>query len=87
MKLWTDAPGNELDYAHTNQLCVVQENIKTEVLRVQTELARLYSLLASFSQTHFVTVMSSELIVNLTGLTKLLWRQKTHPCIVLYKAT
>ena len=27
-------------YAHTNRFCVVQENIKPEVLEVQTELAR-----------------------------------------------
>ena len=27
-------------YAHTNWFCVVQENIKPEVLKVQTELAR-----------------------------------------------
>ena len=27
-------------YAHTNRICVVQENIKPEVLKVQTELAR-----------------------------------------------
>ena len=27
-------------YAHTNRFCVVQENIKPKVLRVQTELAR-----------------------------------------------
>ena len=27
-------------YAHTNRFCVVQENIKPEVLKVQTELAR-----------------------------------------------
>ena len=27
-------------YAHTNRLCVVLENIKPEVLKVQTELAR-----------------------------------------------
>ena len=26
--------------AHTNRFCVVQENIKPEVLKVQTELAR-----------------------------------------------
>ena len=30
----------ELSYAHTNRFCVVQENIKPEVLEVQTELAR-----------------------------------------------
>ena len=29
-----------LCYAHTNRFCIVQENIKTEVLKVQTELAR-----------------------------------------------
>ena len=29
-----------LCYAHTNQFCVVQENIKPEALKVQTELAR-----------------------------------------------
>ena len=27
-------------HAHTNRFCVVQENIKPEVLKVQTELAR-----------------------------------------------
>ena len=27
-------------YAHTNRFCVVQENIKPEILKVQTELAR-----------------------------------------------
>ena len=27
-------------YAHTNRFCVVQENIKPEVLKVLTELAR-----------------------------------------------
>ena len=27
-------------YAHTNRFCVVQENIKLEVLKVHTELAR-----------------------------------------------
>ena len=27
-------------YAHTNRFCVVQENIKPEILRVQIELAR-----------------------------------------------
>ena len=27
-------------YAHTNRFCVVQENIKPEVLEIQTELAR-----------------------------------------------
>ena len=27
-------------YAHTNRFCVVQENIKPEVFKVQTELAR-----------------------------------------------
>ena len=27
-------------YAHTNRFCVVQVNIKPEVLKVQTELAR-----------------------------------------------
>ena len=28
-----------VSYAHTNWFCVVQENIKPEVLKVQTELA------------------------------------------------
>lgn len=27
-------------YAHTNRFCVVKENIKPEVLKVQTQLAR-----------------------------------------------
>ena len=30
----------EMYYAHTNRFCVVQENIKPEVLEVQAELAR-----------------------------------------------
>ena len=29
-----------LYYAHTNRFCVVQENIKPEILKVHTELAR-----------------------------------------------
>ena len=29
-----------LRYAHTNGLCVVQENVKPKVIKVQTELAR-----------------------------------------------
>ena len=32
---------NTLYYAHTNRFCVVQENVKPEVLNVQTDLARL----------------------------------------------
>ena len=38
-RMWIPS-GFELYYAHTNRFCVVQENIKPEVLKVQTELAR-----------------------------------------------
>ena len=33
-------PGAIKDYAHTSRFCVLQENIKPEVLKVQTVLAR-----------------------------------------------
>ena len=39
-----------------------------------------------YSQTHFVTVMSSESVVNLTGLKKkVAVATKRSPCIISYK--
>ena len=40
MKEGNTTQSNLWYYAHTNRFCVVQENIKSEVLKVQTELAR-----------------------------------------------
>ena len=34
----------------------------------------------AFNQTHFVTVMSSEFTINLTGLKQLLWQRK---CVLI----